>query len=129
MSVQVQEQQPLANVPEVVESASFIGKNAALAATTIYTPAADGVYRLDYYVSASAAGVAAVTPQVIFQDDFVAQTVNLNATQSGFGNSNAQCAGGSFTFKAKAGQNIQVATTIGAGGAPTYNLYATLVAL
>lgn len=129
MSVQVAEQQPLVNVPQIAISASFIGKNAALAPSTIYTPAADGLYRLDYYCAASATGVAAITPQILFTDDFGAQSVNMNPTQSGFGQANAQVVGGSFTFKAKAGQNVQVATSLGAGSAPTYNLYATLVQL
>lgn len=129
MPVSVAQQQPLVNVPEIVATASFIGKNTALAASTIYTAAADGVYQLDYYCAASATGVAAITPQVLFTDDFLAQSVNMNPTQSGFGQANSQVVGGSFVFKAKGGTNIQIATLLGSGTAPTYNLYATLVQL
>lgn len=118
------------NIPVIVESATFIGQVGALSARTIYTPIADGVYQLSYYLANSAAsGVAAVTPVLTFTDDFNSETVNLYATGSGFGQTNSQCTGASFTFKAKAGQAIQISTTVGSGSTPTYNLYATLVQL
>lgn len=129
MSVLVDQQQPGASVPVIVESYKLTGQTGALAATTIYTPAADGLYRLDYYLALAATGVANVNPNLIFTDDFVAETVALHGTASSFGQANAQCVGDSFTFRAKAGQAIQISTSVASGTAPTYNLYATLVQL
>lgn len=129
MSVSVTEQQPSATVPVIVESYSLVGKTGALSATTIYTPAEDGLYRIDYYLALAATGVANVTPVIDFTDDFNAETVNLYGTASGFAQANAQAVGGSFTFKAKASQPIQLSTSVASGTTPTYNLYATLVQL
>ena len=129
MSVTVNEQQPGAKVPVIVASYSVTGQSGALSAQTIYTPAASGLYRLDYYLELAATGVANVTPVLGFTDDFAAETVDLHGTASSFGQANAQCVGDSFTFRAAASVAIQISTTLGSGSTPTYNLYATLVQL
>lgn len=129
MSVIVNEQQPSATVPVIVASYKLTGQSGALSNTTIYTPAAGGLYRLDYYLALAATGVANVTPQLTFTDDFNSEVVGLHGTASSFGQANAQCVGDSFTFKAAASVAIQIATTVASGSTPTYNLYATLVQL
>lgn len=103
-----------AKVARVVATASFTNQSSALGTTTLFTPTADGQYRVNIYIS-KRSGAGFIIGTLGWTDDAGAQT---NADQ-------IQAPGpGCYTryLKAKANDAITIATSY-SGGTPTYDLY------
>ena len=109
-----------AEVAAIVASQSWNAQTTALAETAVFTPAADGLYRLTVYLSMSA-GTGGVTPHFYFTDDAGAQTRQFDPSNVNFPVSYE------MLVKAKSGDAISVSTSI--TGSPTYDFYATVESL
>jgi hypothetical protein len=109
-----------ASVAKIEASQSWNAQTSALSAATIFTPSADGLYRITVYASASS-GSGGVTPHMAFTDDAGSQARQFDPSNVSFPVSY------SMTVKAKASTNIQVSTTI--SGSPTYDFYAVVESL
>lgn len=115
----------LPEVSMVVAKQSFIGRTSALTATTLYTPASDGDYRVTAYLAFDNDMVISCgsTASVIWTDDFRANDVGV-ASASSNGHAADQ-----LVLHVTAGNPIQVHATYGCNGGTItpYNLYVTVV--
>lgn len=100
----------------IVATQTFSSKTAALASTAVFTPTADGVFRVSLVLEAVVAGTVAAN--VSWTDGFNAQGVGSVASLDGAGNviTHTQA----VAIRAKSGTSISVATVYTGG---TYNLY------
>jgi hypothetical protein len=112
-------------LPALVAVNQQTGKTAALSAQTVYTPPADGFYEVTvFHVVTGAATSGTITSTLAWTDadSGVAQSfgrTTCNVTPAG-----STSFGASFSFKAKSGVAITIATTFNSVvGTPTYNLY------
>lgn len=101
-----------ASVPNIVATVNFLSQTTALATATLYTPAADGWYRVNAYYLVTA-GSGSVTPTFNWNDE---------------GGTNRQSqVDQARPIYVQGGQPITAAATI--TGSPTYNLRFVIEAL
>lgn len=105
----------------IVATALLTAQTADISATTIYTPAASGLYRVSVYHLCTTAGGGTLTTAIIWTDDYQAQTTSpaSNLDLSGAGN-----AATGTTFIRSTASAIQYSTSIaGKSGSPQYALF------
>lgn len=98
---------------------------ATINTTTVYTPASDGVYRINVYSSCTTAGSAGtMTPTLGWKDDTTTQTLSLTPLAL---NSLGGYITQSVVAKCKSGQPITYAAVVaGAVGSPQFALYVSI---
>lgn len=103
----------LSCIPNIVYSNKWTGQTSAISSTTIFTPPAEGLYRITVgIVTTGTAGVS---------------TASVAVQPLGVGESNLAGdfpMGGAFVFVGENGTPITFSTTV--GGSPTYDLYITI---
>ena len=112
------------DLAQIVAKQSWIGRSSALGSTTIYTPAADGLYRVSAYLEV-ASGTPSVTANIGYTDDH--HTPSSTYYSLGTFSSGEYNNGGTFqayTFRAKSGDAISVSTTYGSTG--SFDFYVVL---
>lgn len=108
-----------------VAQANRTAQAATINTTTLFTPAADGIYRINVYASCTTAGSGGTaTPVIGWRDDTTTQSLSLSAVnltvQGSYSNQ-------SITVKCKSGQPITYGCTVaGATGSPQYALYVNI---
>ena len=109
----------------LVKTVSLTGQTASIGATTLYTPAAAGLYRVSVYMVCSKAGSGGTLDCTIgFTDVTQAQSVSPASQVDLTGKGNAS-QGDSFISSTAVA--ITYATTVaGEGGAPEYDIHFTL---
>lgn len=107
-------------VAKLETSLDLTGQTSAYAQTNIFTPAQNGLFRLNVYVFQPSAGGATVNFRVDFEDDQGARNLQKSA---GLGDSVHDA----FVFWAKTTTAISVRTTI--SGSPNYDLHLALESL
>jgi hypothetical protein len=116
-----------AQVPKIESSSSFTGQTSALATTTIFTPAADGLYRVNIYMSVTAGmSIPSVTAHLKWTDNGGAAQNNNQIQAAGV--SPCSAATQSLPIFAKSGTNITIETS-GLSGSPTYDLLVSVESL
>lgn len=108
------------NVPSVVASQSFLAKTASFAATTIYTPAAAGVYRVSVTIAVN--GTGTISSQLGWHDSYVSQIAALcNATGTTY-----QPDRSVVCIQVGASQAITLLGTASGGFTGSYDMYITI---
>lgn len=131
---------PLTSVPVKVASDAPINQSAAIAATTIYTTPAPGLYRISWVAHirtaasvSSVLGGAALGLQVVYTDMDNSQVTTTQANLSGStsaGNTTTTVAGGVIIVAADGSTDIQYQFGYTSSGTPmAYNLHIVVEAL
>ncbi|KKL83635.1 hypothetical protein LCGC14_1972760 [marine sediment metagenome] len=109
----------------IVKTISLTGQLASIGATTLYTPAAAGLYRVSVYMVCSSAGSGGTLDATIGWTDAVQAQSSSPASQvdlTGEGNASQ-----GTVFISSTAAAITYATTVaGEGGAPEYDLHITV---
>lgn len=114
------------DLPQIVAKQSWLSQSSALAATTIYTPSADGLFRVSAYIEVSSGSTRAPSAQMTWTDDHAAQ--NNSGLLGGVDVAGNWTINGSFAtraFRATSGNPIQISTSLSAGTG-TYDLYVVI---
>lgn len=118
------------SVPCIVASQSFTAQSAVFGPTTIYTPAADGLFRANIYAESSDTTAGdGLAVKLFWQDDIGTSTGTcIEAVLVNIGGHQAQQVSG--VFRAIASTNITLQTVVnGSSIASPYNVYVTIEAL
>src|SRR3990167_1223004 len=105
----------------IVATVSLTGQTGAIGATTIYTPAASGQYRVSVYHLVTTAGGGTLTTTIGFTDDEGAKTIvpasdiDLSVDQ--------QANSGQIFIRSTAVAITYTVTIVGIGGSPVYSLW------
>jgi hypothetical protein len=117
---------PDVDLPQIVAKQSWLAQSAALAATTIFTPTADGLFRVSAYIEVSVGSNRGPSAQMTWTDDHAAQ--NNSGLIGGVDTAGNWTINGNYAtraFRATNGNPIKIATTINAGSG-TYDLYVVI---
>lgn len=111
--------------PAIVATAALTGQTASIGATTLYTPAAIGTYRVSVYQLCSGAGSGGTLDTTIgWTDNVQAQSSNpaaqVDLTSKGSASS------GTIFIQSTAAAITYETTVAGAAGDPEYDLYITV---
>lgn len=112
---------------QVVAKRSFLHQTAEITPTTIFTPSANGNYRIEVYVSIDASFPSCksgteVSPVVLWTDEFHPQ---YQTTAGALGCPSGQ---GSVVFRVKGGTPIQISAGYGGGSSnDSYDMFVTVV--
>lgn len=107
-----------AQVPKIEASQSFLNQSADLAATTVFTPSVDGMYRVSAYVR-SVSGTGGAAARIGWTDEAGTTSTGLNLAGSP-----GQC---TVPMKALAGTPITIQASI--YSSCTYSLYVVVESL
>lgn len=105
-----------ASVPNIVASGSYVSQTVALTTTALYTPAADGLFRISVFYEWSA---GSINPTFSWTSDLVGAN-STNAGQIQASNSFMTV----FTVQGKATHALNLAVAI--FSSPTWSLYYTI---
>ncbi|SRR5579885_2680688 len=110
-----------AKVPNVVADGSFVGFTGNLSSSSIYSVAADGLYRFNFYQESS--GTIHFTLELTFTDDEGSRTLQLN--EAWF---TANSGGMTIPIRLKNGTSVSV-QTINAQVGDTASVYYSIESL
>ena len=106
-------------VAAIVAKQSFLNRTSSLTATTVYTPAASGLYRVSVYIETSSTAASAMVT-VLYTDDYRFQQPTFAQSSSG-----QYQAGGAMSpvasIRATSGNPIQVSA--GFSGTGHFDVY------
>lgn len=107
-----------------VAQVALTGQTGNITATTLYTPAASGQYRVSVYHLCTTAGAGTLTTTIAFTDDVQAQSVApaANVDLAGAGNAGT----GSVYIRSTAAAITYATSIAGIGGSPQYALFITV---
>ncbi len=109
-----------ASVPRIVANESFLNQTSAISPTSIFTPDADGNYRISAYIDfpSNALGVGTeIDASITFTDDFGSRQFDIEGTPGGSGSAVR-------TARLTASNPVQVSTAYTGSPSPNnYNLF------
>jgi hypothetical protein len=105
------------DLPSIVAKQSFLSKTAALASTAIYTPTANGVFRVSVGLEITTGGTDNVTATVTWTDAYHSQTADMQKYSRGIYDSGFW---GVLTMPVASGNAIAISASYVSG---SYNLY------
>lgn len=106
------------DLPSIVAKQSFVSQTSSLGSTTIFTPSADGLFRISAYLERSSASFVSCTAS--WTDDYTSRSAIVAEVDSnGF-----QAGVGTIAIRAKSGDAISVSTSY--AGTDAYDLYVVI---